>query len=387
MLVKPKAGNAAKIKVVGTGGGGSNAINSMISEGGISGVDFVAVNTDSQALLANKADVKVQIGENLTKGLGSGGDPEVGRQAAEESRELLKEEIGEADMVFITCGMGGGTGTGAGPVVAEVAKELGALTVAVVTKPFDFEGAKRRNAAEEGIGRIREKVDTLIIVPNQKVLQIIDRKTPILEAFKKIDSVLYQGVKGIAELITLPGLINVDFADVRTIMHNSGSALMGIGHGSGDKRAMTAIKQAISSPLLDASIQGAKGVLFNVVGGTDLSMSEIDEAASIISKTVDSDADIIFGSAINEDMNDQIKITVVATRFDESRRALFGFQQPAQKQPVIPDDDDDLQLYPDEEKEHPPQQQQTRRRSQQHIPDPQTDDNDEFDIPAFLRRK
>lgn len=259
MLIKPRAGQAARIKVVGIGGGGGNALSSMIAEGGISGVEFVAVNTDAQALLHNKSTIKIQIGENLTKGLGSGGDPETGRQAAEESRERLKEELSGADMVFITCGEGGGTGTGAAPIVAEVAKETGALTVAVVTKPFDFEGTKRRLTADEGTQRLKEKVDTLIIVPNQRILTIIDKKTPILDAFKKIDSVLHQGVKGIAELITTPGLINVDFADVKTVMSNAGTALMGMGVGSGEKRAMAAIKQAVSSPLLDVSIEGAKG--------------------------------------------------------------------------------------------------------------------------------
>lgn len=401
MLVKPNAGQPANIKVIGVGGGGGNAINSMISEGGIPGVEFVAVNTDAQALLNNKAEIKIQIGEALTRGLGSGGDPEVGRQAAEESRELLKEELSGADMVFITCGAGGGTGTGATPVVAEVLKESGALTVGVVTKPFDFEGAKRRMNAEDGIQRLKEKVDTLIVVPNQRVLQIIDKKTSILEAFKKIDSVLYQGVRGIAELITLPGLINVDFADVRTVMQNAGTALMGIGIGTGDKRSIAAIKQAISSPLLDATIEGAKGILFNVVGGPDLSMNEIDEAASIIQKTVDSDAEIIFGAAIDEKMVDTIKITVVATRFDESKLQLFRFQRPpkqAYEEPPKEEETDDL--YPKEDTNRgagdrhaqdsfvthghnaPPS-----RSTPQRVPEPPADDDDEFDIPAFLRRK
>src|SRR3989344_8282786 len=248
MLIKPKVGQPAKIKVLGVGGGGGNAINSMIADGGITGVEFIAINTDAQALLHNKATSKIQIGENFTKGLGSGGDPEVGREAAEESRDRLKEELTNADMIFITAGEGGGTGTGASPIIAEIAKETGALTVAVVTRPFDFEGTKRKFTSEEGIQKLREKVDTLIVVPNQKVLQIIDKKTPILEAFEKIDSVLLQGVKGIAELVTTPGLINVDFADVRTIMSDAGTALMGMGIGSGEKRrALSAIKQAISS--------------------------------------------------------------------------------------------------------------------------------------------
>ena len=249
MLIKPRAGQAARIKVVGVGGGGGNALSSMIAEGGIAGVEFIAVNTDAQALLSNKASIKIQIGENLTRGLGSGGDPEVGRQAAEESRERLKEDLSGADMVFITAGEGGGTGTGASPLIAEIAKETGALTVGVVTKPFDFEGSKRKFAADEGTIKLKEKVDTLIIVPNQKVLSIIDKKTPILEAFKKIDGVLHQGVKGIAELITTPGLINVDFADVRAIMSDSGSALMGIGISSGETRAAEAAKAAINKAL------------------------------------------------------------------------------------------------------------------------------------------
>ncbi|MCL4375066.1 cell division protein FtsZ [Patescibacteria group bacterium] len=373
MLIKPKAGLAARIKVIGVGGGGSNAISSMISEGGISGVEFVAVNTDSQALLNNKATIKIQIGENLTKGLGSGGDPEVGYQAAEESRDRLKDELAGADMVFITCGEGGGTGTGAAPIVAEVAKETGALVVAVVTKPFDFEGSKRRLAAEEGSQKLKEKVDTLIVVPNQRILQVIDKKTSILEAFKRIDSVLHQGVKGIAELITIPGLINVDFADVRSIMSNAGTALMGIGTGSGEKRAIAAIKQAISSPLLDISIEGARGVLFNVIGGPDLTMNEIDEAASIIAKTVDNDADIIFGAVIDDKMIDQIKVTLIATKFDNSRLKLFRFKkEEAVEKPVT-------LLTPTETK--------SSSNTKDEIDEELIEEDGEFDIPAFLRKK
>ncbi|MCX7881289.1 MAG: cell division protein FtsZ [Patescibacteria group bacterium] len=370
MLIKPRAGQSAKIKVLGVGGGGSNAISSMISEGGISGVDFVAINTDAQALLNNKATIKIQIGENLTKGLGSGGDPEIGRQAAEESRERIKEELAGVDMVFITCGEGGGTGTGASPVIAEVAKEVGALSVAVVTKPFDFEGSKRRLTAEEGIEKLKEKVDTLIIVPNQRVLQIIDKKTPILDAFKKIDSVLHQGVRGIAELITVPGLINVDFADVKSIMSNAGTALLGMGVGSGDKRAITAIKQAISSPLLDISIEGAKGVLFNIVGGPDMTMVEIDEAASIIAKTVDPNADIIFGAVIDEKMMDQIKITLIATKFDRQRMRIFKFKEMIKeedKKTDLKESDLEVKLEANEEE--------------------LLTEESEFDIPAFLRKK
>lgn len=381
MLIKPSAGQPARIKVIGVGGGGGNALSSMISEGGIAGVEFVAINTDAQALLHNKAAIKVQIGEGVTRGLGSGGDPEVGRQAAEESRDRIKEELAGCDMVFITCGEGGGTGTGAAPIVAEVAKESGALTIAVVTRPFDFEGARRKHSAMEGIQKLKEKVDTLIVVPNQKILQVVDRKTPVLEAFRKIDSVLHQGVKGVAELITVPGLINVDFADVRTIMSNSGTALMGVGVGSGDKRALAAIKMAISSPLLDTSIEGARGVLFNVMGGPDLTMAEIDEAASIITKSVDPDADIIFGAVIDEQMVDQIKVTLVATKFDENKLKLFNFRKSSELL---------------EEKTETFSKQEPMKSIQEELAADPIDLNDsdsigeeenEFDIPAFLRKK
>lgn len=375
MLIKPKAGQPAKIKVVGVGGGGGNALSSMIHEGGISGVEFIAVNTDAQALLSNKSTVKIHIGENLTKGLGSGGDPEVGRQAAEESRERLKEELVGADMVFITAGEGGGTGTGASPLVAEIAKESGALTVAVVTKPFEFEGSKRKITADEGIQRLKEKVDTLIVVPNQRIMQVVDKKTPILEAFKKIDSVLYQGVKGIAELVTTPGLINVDFADVRTVMTNSGTALMGMGVGSGDKRALAAIRQAISSPLLDVSIEGARGVLFNIAGGPDLTMSEIDEAASIIAKTVDPNADIIFGAVIDDKMMDQIKITIIATKFDDSRLRIFKFKKDKAENLIQSDN-------PKNEGESAKNSAESDLTEEELL-----EDQTEFDIPAFLRKK
>jgi len=384
MLIKPKAGQAAKIKVVGIGGGGGNAITSMINEGGIEGVEFVAVNTDAQALLHNKAEIKVQIGDQLTKGLGSGGSPDIGKQASEESREKLKDELGNADMVFITCGEGGGTGTGASPTIAEVARESGALTVAVVTRPFDFEGSPRRRAADDGIESLRDKVDTLIIIPNQRVLHVIDKKTSILEAFHRIDSVLHQAVKGIAELITLPGLINVDFADVKTIMQNSGNAIMGMGLGSGEKRAITAIRQAISSPLLDTTIDGAKGILLNIVGGEDLSMSEIDEAATMIAKSVDPDANIIFGAAIDEKLVDQIKITVIATRFDENRMKLFKFQRPTtttgERVEEAEKPEEDVELYPPEETDN-------TKIDKPDKPASVSGDTDEFDIPAFLRRK
>ncbi len=372
MLIKPKAGQAARIKVVGIGGGGSNDISSMIKEGGILGVDFVAVNTDAQTLLHNKASIKIQIGEQLTKGLGSGGDPDIGFQAAEESKERIKEELTGADMIFITCGEGGGTGTGAAPIIADIAKEIGALTIAVVTKPFDFEGTKRKLNADEGIEKLKDKVDTLIVVPNQKILQIIDKKTPILEAFEKINSVLHQGVKGIAELITTPGLINVDFADVKSIMSNSGTALLGMGIGSGDKRAIAAIRQAISSPLLDVSIDGARGVLFNVIGGPDMTMMEVDEAASIIAKTVDPNADIIFGAVIDDKMMDQIKVTLIATKFENSKLRQFSFK----KEKTIEDAEKELAS----EKKEP---EISEDLSDEEI----FSEDSELDIPAFLRKK
>ena len=373
MLIKPRAGQAARIKVVGIGGGGGNALSFMVAEGGINGVEFIAVNTDAQALLNNKATIKIQIGENLTKGLGSGGDPEVGRQAAEESKERLKEDFSGADMIFLACGEGGGTGTGASPVIAEIAKESGALTIAVVTKPFEFEGSKRKFCADDGIIKLKEKVDTLIVVPNQRILNIIDKKTPILEAFKKIDAVLHQGVKGIAESITTPGLINVDFADIRTIMQGSGTALMGVGVGSGDKRAIAAIKQAISSPLLDISIEGARGVLFNVVGGQDLTMAEVDEAASIIAKSVDPDADIIFGAVIDDKMMDQIKVTIIATKFDDNRLKLFRFKK-----------SEEVEKGPAFVKTSAGEKVDLEEANEEEFID---DDSAEFDIPAFLRKK
>lgn len=322
MLIKPDIARFAKIKVVGIGGGGCNAINSMILTSQAQGVDFIGVNTDAQALLTCSAQIKIQIGDDLTKGLGSGGNPEIGRQAAEESREKIKEALIDADMVFLTCGEGGGTGTGASPIVAEVAKEMGALTVGVVTKPFAFEGTRRMLSAEEGILNLKEKVDTLIVIPNQRILDVVDKKMTLVESFRIVDSVLGQGVAGISDLIIVPGLINVDFADVKTIMSNAGSALMGIGTGVGENRATAAARMAISSPLLEISIDGAKGVLFNITGGSDLTMSEVDEAAKLIASSVDPDANIIFGATIDDQMVDQVKITVIATGFDETKKKL-----------------------------------------------------------------
>jgi len=333
-LVKPDVGRFAKIKVCGVGGGGGNALNSMIASGTMGGVDFIAINTDAQVLLTNQATIKLQIGDNLTKGLGAGGNPDIGRQAAEESREKIKEYLVDSDMVFITAGMGGGTGTGAASIIAEIAKEIGALTVAIVTKPFAFEGARRMINAEEGIESLKGKVDTLIVIPNQKLLDVVDRKMTLLEAFRVVDSVLSQGVQGISDIITVPGLINVDFADVKTIMRDAGSALMGIGTGVGDNRAQMAARAAISSPLLEISIDGAKGILFNITGGPDMTMAEVDEAARIISEAADPDANIIFGSTLDEKLIDQMKITVIATGFNETRTRLAGMV--SRTRPIAP---------------------------------------------------
>lgn len=368
MLIKPQTTNFAKIRVLGVGGAGSNALNSMISQSQIQGVDFVSINTDAQALLMCQAPNKLQIGENLTKGLGSGGDPEIGRQAAEESYEKVKEMLEGSDMVFLTSGMGGGTGTGGGPVIAKAAKEVGALTVAVVTKPFAFEGTRRMVTAEDGIENLKSQVDTLIVIPNQRILDVVDKKLSLLEAFKVADSVLTQGVQGISDLITIPGLINVDFADVKTVMSSAGSALMGIGTGVGENRAQTAARSAIASPLLEISMDGARGVLFNITGGPDLTMTEVDEAAKIISSAADPDANIIFGATIDESMHDQIKIAVIATGFDHTRQTLKEFVRPIvdatrSKEDVL---DDQIQK-PQEILEE--------------------DNDDAWNIPAFLRQR
>ncbi len=305
----------ADIKVVGVGGGGSNAVNRMI-RAGLKGVKFVALNTDAQALTLSEASEKIQLGEKLTKGLGAGSDPEIGQRSAEESKEQIRESLAGADMVFITAGMGGGTGTGAAPIVAEVAKEVQALTVGVVTKPFTFEGRRRQSQAEKGIEILKSKVDTLITIPNDRLLQVVEKRTTMVEAFKIADDVLRQGVQGISNLITIPGLINLDFADVRAIMTNAGSALMGIGQASGDDRAVQAAKQAIASPLLEASIKGAKGILLSLSGSSNLGLFEVNEAAEIVAETADPDANIIFGAVIDEELQDQIFVTVIATGFE-----------------------------------------------------------------------
>lgn len=316
MLVKPQAALSAKIKVVGVGGGGGNALNTMVSDYNIQDVEFIAINTDAQALMNSKADIKLRIGEQITRGLGSGGSPIIGRKAAEESVELIHENLAGADMVFITSGMGGGTGTGASPIVAGIAKNLGALTVGVVTKPFHFEMKKRMDAAIKGIEELREKVDTLIVVPNQRLLEILEKNVSFLDAMRKADDVLAQAVRSISNLITQSGLINVDFADVRSVMDNGGAALMGIGQAEGENRAAVAAKEAIESPLLEISIDGAKGVLFNVIGGKTLGMSEISTAAEIVKDRISPDATFIFGASIDPSYEDKLEVTVLATGFD-----------------------------------------------------------------------
>jgi cell division protein FtsZ len=372
-LVKPDMNAVAKIRVIGIGGGGNNAIASMVESAKIKGVEFVAVNTDAQALLANPAHTKLQIGENLTKGLGSGADPDIGRQAAEESREKLKEFLVDTDMVFITAGMGGGTGTGAAPVIAELAKEAGALTVAVVTKPFAFEGIRRSTTAESGIEELKDQVDTLIVIPNQKLLDVVDKKMTLQEAFKVADSVLGQGVQGISDLITTPGLINVDFADVRSIMTDAGSALMGVGLGTGESRATTAARTAISSPLLEVSIDGARGILFNITGSENMTMTEVSDAAAMISQHADPDANIIFGATVDKSLGDQIKISVIATGFDGNSKGYGRLQSLSQASQVSFDNDPE-----------PPQ----KSDDQQDPPSSGSSENsdDPFDIPAFLRQ-
>ncbi len=385
MLIKPDIARFARIKVVGVGGGGSNAVNSMVLGNQIKGVDFVTMNCDAQALLNSQAATKVQIGEAVTRGLGAGGNPDIGNASAEESKDKIREQLMDTDMVFITAGMGGGTGSGAAPIVAEVAKEAGALTVAVVTKPFHFEGTRRMVVAEEAIDKLKEKVDTLIIIPNQRLLETVDKKMTLLEAFKVADSVLEQGVAGISDLITTPGLINVDFADVKTIMQSAGSALMGIGQGVGENRASTAARTAVSSPLLEISIDGAKGVLFNIVGGADLTMDEVDQAAKIVSEHVDADANIIFGATIDEKLVDQIRIIVIATGFDDTKQRLIQMTRP-------------IPVPPRQSQPQPQQPQQIPQQQPNHYAPPspafngntdapQTSDDDPWDVPAFLRQK
>ena len=331
-LIKTLAGQFAKIKVMGVGGGGNNAVNSMIAEGGINGVDFVAVNTDSQALLNSQSTIKIQIGEKLTKGLGAGSNPQIGQKAAEESHDRIKEILEGTDMLFITGGMGGGTCTGAAPIIAAIAKkELGILTIAVVTKPFLFEGTRRMTNAEEGIAQLKKNVDTLIVIPNQKVMEVVNDKATFQQAFSTADSVLTRGTRAISDLITIPGLINLDFADIRSVMANAGSALMGVGEAEGENKAQEAVNQAIYSPLVEVNVDGARGILINITGVSDLTMAEIEEAANTITQKAAPDANIIFGASIDPSYKNKMKITVIATGFDENRQRLYG----APKKPVI----------------------------------------------------
>lgn len=382
-LVKPDSARIAKIRVIGVGGGGGNAVSSMIDTGAISGVEFIAANTDAQVLLANHAPTKLQIGEKLTKGLGVGGNAEIGETAAEESQEKIKEILIDSDMVFVTAGMGGGTGTGAAPVIARLAREVGALTVAIVTKPFAFEGTRRMVVAEEGIEKLKEQVDTLIVIPNQRLMDVIDRKMTLVEAFKVVDSVLNQAVGGIADIITTAGLVNVDFADVKTIMKDAGTALLGIGTGVGENRAQMAARAAVSSPLLDLSIEGARGVLFNIAGGNDLTMFEVDEAARIISGAADPDANVIFGAVIKEDLTDQVRITVIATGFDETRSHIAEMSRAATQKPVIQGVVSEPVKIDDEEEERKPvspDEEESGGRDQDDV------FGEKFEIPAFLRK-
>ncbi len=369
--------NFALIKVVGVGGGGSNAVNRMI-RAELLGVEFIAVNTDAQALLLSDAPHKIRIGDKVTKGLGSGADPTVGRKSAEDDSEKLYEALKEADMVFVTAGMGGGTGTGAAPIIAEIAKDVGALTVAVVTKPFSFEGAKRRLLAEQGIAELVDKVDTLITIPNDRLLQVVEKRTSMVDAFRIVDDVLRQGVQGISDLITVPGLINLDFADVKTIMTNAGSALMGIGHGSGETRAAEAARQAIMSPLLEQSIDGARGVLFTITGGPDLTLFEVNEAAEIIHAAADPEANIIFGAVIDERMGGEVKISVIATAFEQAR-AIRKLEGPMYKRqaPSVEQRSAPATAVATAPAASPPHK----------VDEPKKFEADDLEVPSFLRRR
>jgi len=361
--IKPSMETFARIKVVGVGGSGNNGVDRMI-EAGLKGVEFLAINTDAQALHNSQADKKLHIGKALTKGLGAGSNPEIGKKAAEETAEEIYEALKGADMVFVTYGSGGGTGTGAGPIVASIAREVGALTVGVITKPFGFEGEKRKRVAEEGIEALKEQVDALITIPNDRLLQVVDKKTTLLDAFQVVDDVLRQGVQGISDLITDSGLINVDFADVKTIMSSAGSALMGIGRGSGESRAMEAAKQAINSPLLELSINGAKGVLFNVTGGVDLGMYEIDEAAKVITNAVDPEANIIFGAVVDPSMSGEVRVTVIATGFEGMHNPL----SPRMSHQPLDTPTRTVSLEPEKESF-------------------EEDNDDDWEIPTFIRKR
>lgn len=391
--VKPEIETFAKIKVIGIGGAGGSAINRMV-DNGIKGVGFVAINTDVQALHYNKANEKIHIGKTVTRGLGAGMNPDLGKGAAEESQNEIREAIKGCDMVFVTCGLGGGTGSGASPIVAQIAKELGALTVAVVTKPFMFEGGQRKNIADRAFAELADKVDTIITISNDKLLQVIDKKTSLLEAFKIADDVLRQGVQGIAEIITVPGIINADFADVKAVMSNAGSALMGIGTASGENKAVEAAKAAINSNLLDMSIDGARGIVFTITGGTDLSMTEVSEAAKVITSAADDEAKIIFGAVIDEKMKDQIKITVVATGFDgrgKSQKSeitksytpnAFIIEKEAEKEPSMPSTSVDKNKGKFNVFKNIPVKPALEKKAEKPM-----NDDDDLSVPAFIRKK
>lgn len=387
--VKPLVESFAKIIVVGVGGSGGSALNRMI-DSGIKGVEFVAVNTDVQALHYNKATKKIHIGKNITRGLGAGMNPELGRQAAEEAQNEIRDSLKDANMVFVTCGLGGGTGTGASPVVAELARDIGALTVAVVTKPFSFEGAQRKQISERGLSELTDKVDTIITIPNDKILQVIEKKTSILDAFMVVDEVLRQGVQGISELITIPGLINVDFNDVKAVMSGAGSALMGIGQASGENKAIEAAKMAINSPLLEMSIEGARGILFTIVGGSSLSMHEVNEAAKIITSSADEDAKIIFGAVIDPKYKDEIKITVVATGFNGKRPV----GTPASMTPSLDRSYSPTPFIEEDQERHMPPSKSKPSSLKIAQAEPATkksnteeEEDDELSIPTFIRKK
>ncbi len=388
-----QAESFARIKVVGVGGGGCNAVNRMIAEG-LQGVEFIAINTDAQALLLSNAPKRVRIGDKLTRGLGSGGDPEMGRKAAEETAEDLYEVLKGSDMVFVTAGIGGGTGTGASPVIAQVAREVGALTIGVVTRPFTFEGSRRIQSAELGIDKLKEQVDTLIVIPNDRLLQIVDKRASLQEAFSVADDVLRQGIQGISELITVPGLINLDFADVKTIMSEGGAALMAIGHGSGEDRARVAAEQAISSQLLDITIDGARGILFNVTGGSDMTLFEVNQAAAIIKETAHPDVNLIFGAVIDPTMKDNIRVTVIATGFERSGlpRPIFDraprntsvSQQKSSSERTIASHPQEVEVGASR-----PDRQASQTQDAPSSPEfrPRAFNTDDLDIPTFLRKR
>jgi cell division protein FtsZ len=378
--------NFAQIKVVGVGGGGQNAVNRMIEEG-IQGVEFIAVNTDAQALMLSSAPQRLRIGEKITKGLGSGGNPDIGLRAAEESREEIGEMLSGSDMVFVTAGMGGGTGSGASSIVASAAREMGALTIGVVTRPFTFEGAHRRRAAEQAIEVLSANVDTLITIPNDRLLQIADKKTGIKEAFRLADDVLRQGIQGISELITVPGLINLDFADVKTIMQDGGAALMAIGRGSGENRAREAAEHAIHSALLDVSIEGARSIIFNIKGGEDLSLFEVNEAAEVIRASAHPECNIIFGAVIDPEMGDETQLTVIATGFDRPKKETLDFVDPAFQRPRNSYASNSHANGRDAGKDNTRENGRSEPAKQQVDYNVRTFDRDDLDIPAFLRRQ